>query len=97
MFSWDDKYVGAQILAAKLVLDATVESSGIWAQYKANAEQFICSCPWGNIIINVSTATFAMFIYSQYLSPKQASLQCSDGVLSPSDLTSLVQAQVIQP
>ncbi|KEH40907.1 putative cellulase [Medicago truncatula] len=112
MFSWDDKYLGAQILAAKLVLDGTVESSGIWTQYKANAEQFICSCaqkstqnfqktpggllwfqPWGNNQY-VSTATFAMSTYSQYLSTKQASLQCNSGVVSPSDLTSLVQAQV---
>jgi len=28
----------------QLVLDGTVESSGIWTQYKENAEQFICSC-----------------------------------------------------
>ncbi|XP_058724143.1 endoglucanase 13-like [Vicia villosa] len=44
MFSWDDKYVGAQVLIAKLVLEGKVESSGIWGQYKSNAEQFICSC-----------------------------------------------------
>jgi len=91
-----------------------VESSGIWAQYKANVEEFICSCaqkstqnfqktpggllwfqPWGNNQY-VSTATFAMSTYSKYLSAKQASLQCSGGVVTPSDLTSLVQAQVIQ-
>ncbi|KAK2453747.1 glycosyl hydrolase 9C3 [Trifolium repens] len=112
MFSWDDKYVGAQILVAKLILDKEVESSGIWAQYKANAEQFICSCaqksnqnfqktpggllwfqPWGNNQY-VSTATFAMSTYSQYLSSSTTSLQCSGGNVSPSDLTSLVQAQV---
>ncbi|MCI35543.1 endoglucanase 14-like, partial [Trifolium medium] len=34
-----------------------------------------------------------MSTYSQYLSAKQASLQCSGGDVSPSDLTSLVQAQ----
>ncbi|KAK7310410.1 hypothetical protein RJT34_07914 [Clitoria ternatea] len=43
-FSWDDKYIGAQILVAKLVLEGKVEASGIWAQYKTEAEQFICSC-----------------------------------------------------
>jgi hypothetical protein len=97
----------------QLILDKEVESSGIWAQYKANAEQFICSCaqksnqnfqktpggllwfqPWGNNQY-VSTATFAMSTYSQYLSSSTTSLQCSGGNVSPSDLTSLVQAQVI--
>ncbi|QCD89242.1 endoglucanase [Vigna unguiculata] len=43
-FSWDDKYVGAHILAAKFVLDGKVEASGIWAQYKSQAEEYICSC-----------------------------------------------------
>ncbi|XP_045801869.1 endoglucanase 14-like isoform X2 [Trifolium pratense] len=112
MFNWDDKYVGAQILVAKLILEGDVESSDNWAKYKANAEQFICSCaqksnqnfqktpggllwfqPWNNNQY-VSTATFAMSTYSQYLSAKQVSLQCSGGNLSPSDLKSLVQAQV---
>ncbi|CAL5207889.1 unnamed protein product [Lathyrus oleraceus] len=112
MFSWDDKYVGAQFLIAKLVLEGKVESSGIWAQYKANAEQFICSCaqksdqniqktpggllwflPWANIQY-VTSATFAISTYSQYLSSNKASLQCSGGAVSPSDLASLVKSQV---
>ncbi|XP_058728323.1 endoglucanase 13-like [Vicia villosa] len=112
MFSWDDKYVGAQVLIAKLVLEGKVESSGIWAQYKANAEQFICSClqksnqniqktpggllwflPWANNQY-VTSATFAMSTYSQYLSSSKASLQCSGGAVSPSDLASFVKSQV---
>ncbi|XP_027359561.1 endoglucanase 13-like [Abrus precatorius] len=44
VFSWDDKYVGAHVLAAKLVLEGRVKASGIWDQYKAEAEKFICSC-----------------------------------------------------
>ncbi|XP_010058568.2 endoglucanase 14 [Eucalyptus grandis] len=43
-FSWNDKYVGAQVLVAKLVLEGQVENSGPWAQYKSQAEQFICNC-----------------------------------------------------
>ncbi|RDX91993.1 Endoglucanase 12, partial [Mucuna pruriens] len=112
VFSWDDKYVGAHVLAAKLVLDGTVESSGIWAQYKTEAEEFICSCaqksnknvqktpggllwflPWNNNQY-VATATFLMSVYSNYLSSKSASLQCSGGTVSPDDLTSLVLSQV---
>ncbi|KAL5710170.1 cellulase [Ranunculus cassubicifolius] len=43
-FSWDDKYVGAQILIAKEVLGGTVPNSGKWAGYKSQAEEFICNC-----------------------------------------------------
>nr|QCQ73718.1 endo-(1,4)-beta-D-glucanase [Litchi chinensis] len=43
-FSWDDKYVGAQVLASKLVLEGKTDGSGTWAQYKSQAEQFICAC-----------------------------------------------------
>lgn len=96
----------------QLVLDGTVESSGIWGQYKEQAEEFVCSCaqkssqnvrttpggllwfqPWANNQY-VSTATFAMSVYSQYLSAKHESLQCSDGDVTPSDLKSLVRSQV---
>ncbi|XP_068644183.1 endoglucanase 14-like [Aristolochia californica] len=43
-FSWDDKYAGVQTLVARLVLDGKVPNSGVWAEYKNNIEQFICSC-----------------------------------------------------
>ncbi|KAI9085020.1 hypothetical protein K1719_033012 [Acacia pycnantha] len=43
-FSWDDKYVGAQILVAKLVLEGKVDGKGTWADYKTQADKFICSC-----------------------------------------------------
>ncbi|KAK3430187.1 hypothetical protein EUGRSUZ_E01715 [Eucalyptus grandis] len=43
-FSWDDKYVGAQVLVAKLVLEGQVEDAGPWAQYKSNAVEFMCRC-----------------------------------------------------
>ncbi|KAI4305109.1 hypothetical protein L6164_028495 [Bauhinia variegata] len=43
-FSWDDKFVGAQILAAKLIGEGTVKSSEVWATYKDQAEQFLCNC-----------------------------------------------------
>ncbi|CAK7349943.1 unnamed protein product [Dovyalis caffra] len=44
VFSWDDKFVGVQVLAAKLVLEGKVQNNGVWSQYKSQAEQFICSC-----------------------------------------------------
>ncbi|KAL9268864.1 Endoglucanase 13-like protein, partial [Drosera capensis] len=44
MFSWDDKYVGVQILAAKYVLEQRVADAGNWAGYKDQLEQYICNC-----------------------------------------------------
>ncbi|KAJ8476759.1 hypothetical protein OPV22_020486 [Ensete ventricosum] len=43
MFSWDDKYVGAQLLVAKLLLEGKVANSGPWAAYKNNVDMFVCS------------------------------------------------------
>ncbi|XP_021903946.1 endoglucanase 14-like [Carica papaya] len=43
-FSWDDKFVGAQALVAKLILEGKVKESGNLGQYKKQVEQFICSC-----------------------------------------------------
>ncbi|KAJ4866195.1 Endoglucanase 15 [Raphanus sativus] len=43
-FSWDDKFVGAQVLAAKLVFEGKVKNEGKMAEYKRMAEQFICNC-----------------------------------------------------
>ncbi|OWM83668.1 endoglucanase 14-like [Punica granatum] len=42
-FSWDDKYLGAQLLVAKLVLEGKAGSSGIFGQYKSDAETFLCN------------------------------------------------------
>ncbi|KAL7108876.1 hypothetical protein ACP275_06G140700 [Erythranthe tilingii] len=44
MFSWDDKYVGAQLLVAKGILERRFPESGNMGQMKNSAEQFICNC-----------------------------------------------------
>jgi len=44
MFSWDDKYVGAQILVAKLILEGKLPNSGNLGQFKQQAEEFLCNC-----------------------------------------------------
>ncbi|KNA16888.1 hypothetical protein SOVF_085040 [Spinacia oleracea] len=44
MFSWDDKFLGAQVLLAKQVLEGKVPNSGNWGNYNAEAEQFLCNC-----------------------------------------------------
>ncbi|KAL6189693.1 hypothetical protein ACLB2K_036096 [Fragaria x ananassa] len=43
-FSWDDKFVGAQVLAAMLVMKGKVDPTGKWGEYKSYAENFLCSC-----------------------------------------------------
>ncbi|KAK7852647.1 endoglucanase 13 [Quercus suber] len=67
-FSWDDKYVGAQVLVSKLVLEGKVGYSGIWSQYKSQAEQFICSCAQkGNSNVKKSPGGLLWFLPSNNL------------------------------
>ncbi|XP_055809299.1 endoglucanase 14-like [Solanum dulcamara] len=44
--SWDDKYVGAQVLIAKKLLKNKLAGNGSTSlnEYKKNAEEFICNC-----------------------------------------------------
>ena len=43
MFSWDDKYSGAQVPVAKLILKGKAPNDGNWGNYKNQGEQFICN------------------------------------------------------
>ncbi|KAJ3676353.1 hypothetical protein LUZ60_003765 [Juncus effusus] len=43
LFSWDDKYVGAQALISKLAVAGKLSYSGPYAQFASNLDQFICS------------------------------------------------------
>ncbi|CAA2934837.1 endoglucanase 14-like [Olea europaea var. sylvestris] len=43
-FSWDDKYVGVQLLVAKGILEGRYPGNGNLGQYKNYVEQFICNC-----------------------------------------------------
>ncbi|KAM6586101.1 hypothetical protein CsatB_013103 [Cannabis sativa] len=44
-FSWDDKYVGAQVLVANLIMDGKAGSAATrLARFKQQGEEFICSC-----------------------------------------------------
>ncbi|KAK6156120.1 hypothetical protein DH2020_010368 [Rehmannia glutinosa] len=44
MFSWDDKYVGAQILISKSVLEGKIPGNGNLDQLKKSGEEYICNC-----------------------------------------------------
>ncbi|KAL9844145.1 putative cellulase [Arabidopsis thaliana] len=81
VFAWDDKFVGAQVLMAKLALERKVGSNGKIAEYKSMAEQFICNCaqkgsnnvkktPGGLLYFlpwnNLQYTTTASFVLSAY-------------------------------
>ncbi|CAI9091737.1 OLC1v1026841C1 [Oldenlandia corymbosa var. corymbosa] len=80
MFSWDDKFVGAQTLVAKSLVEGR-SSDGNLGQYKNNAEQFICNCVqkgsknigrtgrgllWWNGFNNLQYTTAAVYIITTY-------------------------------
>ncbi|KAG2326102.1 hypothetical protein Bca52824_008830 [Brassica carinata] len=44
VFSWDDKFVGAQVLMAKLALEGKRDGSNKLDEFKGMAEDFICNC-----------------------------------------------------
>ncbi|KDO85376.1 hypothetical protein CISIN_1g043272mg, partial [Citrus sinensis] len=136
LFAWDDKYVGAQVLAGRLVFEgqglsgdddnnnnnksstgASSRSSStgtlLLPQYKSQAEQFICLCvqegnnnnnlqktpggllwfqPWIKLQY-AATATFVVTVCSNYLTAAHASIQCSGGLVQPSDLMDLARSQ----
>ncbi|CAE6049500.1 unnamed protein product [Arabidopsis arenosa] len=81
VFAWDDKFVGAQVLVAKLALEGKVESSEEITEYKSMAEHFICNCaqkgdnnvkktPGGLLYFlpwnNLQYTTAATFVLSAY-------------------------------
>ncbi|CAI9091736.1 OLC1v1026840C1 [Oldenlandia corymbosa var. corymbosa] len=82
MFSWDDKFVGAQVLVAKNLLEGRLKDQyGNLGPYKNNAEQFICNCVqkgssnvgksgggllWWNSFNNLQYVTTATFVITTY-------------------------------
>ncbi|KAL3523993.1 hypothetical protein ACH5RR_016827 [Cinchona calisaya] len=80
-FSWDDKYVGSQVLVAKSLLEGRLGEYGNLGQFKTNAEQFICNCIqkgssntqktsggllWFDYWNNLQYVTTALFTMSTY-------------------------------
>ncbi|KAK4489278.1 hypothetical protein RD792_005075 [Penstemon davidsonii] len=81
MFSWDDKYVGAQVLITKLSQERKISENGNLGQTKNSAEQYICNCIgkgngnvrrtnggliWFNEWNNLQYVTSALFIIAAY-------------------------------
>ncbi|XP_031280369.1 endoglucanase 15-like [Pistacia vera] len=108
-FSWDDKFLGAQVLASRLVFMGKAPNSGKWAEYKSQAEQFICSCVQNGDVKKTSggllwfmpwnnlqytaTATFIATVYSKYLKAANSTLKCPSGNVQPTDLMALTRVQ----
>ncbi|KAM4081955.1 hypothetical protein ACJW30_11G132600 [Castanea mollissima] len=110
IFYWDDKYVGVQVLIAKLVLEGNIDGEA-YGQYKSQAEEFICNClqqgknnvqqtPGGLLwflsynLQYVTTAAFVAAAYSEYLTTNLATFDCPGGTIKPNDLLLLAKSQV---
>ena len=96
MFSWDDRYSGAQVPVAKLILKGKAPNDGNWGNYKNQGEQFICNVillPFNNLQYTTS-ALFLTASYSDSLSAAKDSLNCPAGSISPDDIISFARSQV---
>ncbi|GFY99148.1 glycosyl hydrolase 9B8 [Actinidia rufa] len=114
-FSWDVKYAGLQIMAAKLLMEVKhKEHKHTLDQYRSKAEHYICSClnknnstnnvertPGGMLFVRqwnnmqyVSSASFLLTVYSDFLRSSKQKLSCHGGAVGPEELLSLAKAQV---
>ncbi|KAK9147284.1 hypothetical protein Scep_006041 [Stephania cephalantha] len=112
-FGWDVKYAGAQVLAAKFLMQGKAGAhSSVLERYQQKAEYFMCSClgkgsknvqrtpggllfrqRWNNMQF-VTSASFLLTVYSDYLSSSGKSLSCDSGTASPSELLAFAKSQV---
>ncbi|KAJ0099279.1 hypothetical protein Patl1_21054 [Pistacia atlantica] len=88
---------------------AKLPTQGKWAEYKSQAEQFICSCVQNGDVKKTSggllwfmpwnnlqytaTATFITTVYSKYLKAANSTLKCPSGNVQPTDLMALTRVQ----
>ncbi|KAH6761458.1 glycosyl hydrolase 9C2 [Perilla frutescens var. hirtella] len=107
-FGWDVKYAGVQTLVAQFLLAGKGgKHTPIFKKYQEKAEYFMCSCNaqktpgglifrqrWNNMQF-VTSASFLMTVYSDYLTSSAKSLTCANGVVvSPPELLALAKSQV---
>uniref|UniRef100_A0A0E0EL86 Endoglucanase n=1 Tax=Oryza meridionalis TaxID=40149 RepID=A0A0E0EL86_9ORYZ len=109
-FSWDNKYAGAQMLAAQEYLGGRTQL----ARYKDNLDSFVCALMpnSGNVQIRTTpggllftrdsvnlqyttTATLILSIYSKVLKSSGSSgVRCSAATFSPNQISSFATSQV---
>ncbi|KAK9145417.1 hypothetical protein Sjap_005320 [Stephania japonica] len=112
-FGWDIKYAGAQVLAARFLMQGKAgQHWSVFEKYQQKAEYFMCSClgkgsrnvqrtpggllfrqRWNNMQF-VTSASFLMTVYSDYLTSTGKSLKCSSGNASPTELLMFAKSQV---
>ncbi|CAI7934347.1 unnamed protein product [Closterium sp. NIES-54] len=106
MFSWDDKFAGAQVLLSQLALVAGDSSMQAYAD---QAQRFMCNVltgsktpggllvflPWSNLQY-VTSASLLLTVYSDYLDRASVgNFKCASGqTLTPTDLRNMAQKQV---
>ncbi|KAL5201008.1 hypothetical protein ABZP36_035362 [Zizania latifolia] len=75
-FSWDVKYAGLQVLAAKLLLDGepqAAEHRSVLEQYREKAEHYLCACLGRNNGSNVDRSPGGMLYVRQWNNLQYAS------------------------
>ncbi|XP_015696333.2 endoglucanase 22 [Oryza brachyantha] len=76
-FSWDVKYAGLQVLAAKLVLDGEAQAAarhrGVLEQYREKAEHYLCACLGRNNGSDVDRSPGGMLYVRQWNNLQYAS------------------------
>ncbi|KAG0503534.1 hypothetical protein HPP92_003606 [Vanilla planifolia] len=112
-FGWDVKYAGVQVLVSKFLLQGkAAQHSSVFANYRQNAESFMCSClgrgsrnvqrtpggllfrqRWNNLQF-VTSASFLLTVYSDYLLSSGQNARCSSGTAAPSELFDFAKSQV---
>ncbi|PIA34653.1 hypothetical protein AQUCO_03700141v1 [Aquilegia coerulea] len=112
-FGWDVKYVGAQVLAAKFLMQGKAGThTPVFGKYQQKAEYFMCSCigkgsrnvqrtpggllfrqRWNNLQF-VTSSSFLLSVYSDYLTSAGKSLNCAGGTASPAELLNFAKSQV---
>uniref|UniRef100_A0ACD5YGM5 Uncharacterized protein n=1 Tax=Avena sativa TaxID=4498 RepID=A0ACD5YGM5_AVESA len=75
-FSWDVKYAGLQVLAAKLLLDGDPQGAqhrAVLEQYRAKAEHYLCACLGRNNGSNVHRSPGGMLYVREWNNLQYAS------------------------
>uniref|UniRef100_A0A166CQ50 Endoglucanase n=1 Tax=Daucus carota subsp. sativus TaxID=79200 RepID=A0A166CQ50_DAUCS len=81
-FGWDVKYAGVQTLVAKGSRNVQKTPGGLIFKQRWNNLQFVTS------------ASFLMTVYSDYLTSARKTLRCPSGNVQPSQLLSFAKSQV---
>ncbi|CAA6664809.1 unnamed protein product [Spirodela intermedia] len=97
-FGWDNKHAGINVLISKEVL---MGKAAYLESFKNNADSFICSLlpgmstlqTGGSNMQHVTSLSFLLLAYSNYLSHSGTAVQCGGSAASPAELRRLAKRQ----